>query len=386
MNPQAGVAVAWGHGVLLAALPWLVSWRPAWVPMAVVLAALTVAVSWRDPSLERVPMVVSAASAVAFLSWDGGWNVLALWSVLALVIVVAFSLAWPRTNARWLTLAGAATAWATVFVATPTLLEPGQGGWMAPALLIAAGLRLVDGWRTVSCENDRWKPAPPTRQVRGTLSLEGLVLADEEGLPRTVPMDLEVRAGESVAVVCDNSSDIQALADTLSGRRKPREGEVSVDGVPLRSDERLVAVVGPGEGFVAGSLGTNLEALVDGPLSAGQNAAVREACSLDEVGEALGGNRVAPDGAPLQPLHRLLVLAARVIPSQYKILVVLDPMPWVNKIHGEVWRTAVVRASVGRTAVWLTADRDLARRSEGIYELRHGGLRSMTLDDEGGCV
>jgi hypothetical protein len=37
----------------------------------------------------------------------------------------------------------------------------------------------------------------------------------------------------------------------------------------------------------------------------------------------------------------------------------------------------VVRASVGRTAVWLTPDRDLAVRAGLVVEYRHGALRSV---------
>ena len=57
------------------------------------------------------------------------------------------------------------------------------------------------------------------------------------------------------------------------------------------------------------------------------------------------------------------------------LLVVVDPMPWVNAVRAEQWRSAVVRASVGRTAVWLTADRDLASRAGQVLEFRQGSLR-----------
>ena len=53
-------------------------------------------------------------------------------------------------------------------------------------------------------------------------------------------------------------------------------------------------------------------------------------------------------------------MVARVIPSSYHLLVVVDPMPWVNAVRGELWRSAVVRASVGRLAIRPTSDRDLA--------------------------
>ena len=105
--------------------------------------------------------------------------------------------------------------------------------------------------------------------------------------------------------------------------------------------------------------------------------AIREACSLNEVVEALGDRSLESDGSPLTPFHRLMVLAARVIPSSYHLMVVVDPMPWVNAIRGELWRSAVVRASVGRTSVWLTPDRDLAVRANLVLEYRQGALRPV---------
>ena len=80
-------------------------------------------------------------------------------------------------------------------------------------------------------------------------------------------------------------------------------------------------------------------------------------------------------GEPLCDLHRMLVLAARVVPSSYHLLLVVDPVPWVNPVRGEIWRRALVRASVGRTAIWITSDRQLAARASQVMELRQGALR-----------
>jgi ABC-type transport system involved in cytochrome bd biosynthesis fused ATPase/permease subunit len=165
------------------------------------------------------------------------------------------------------------------------------------------------------------------------------------------------------------------LADVLSGRRAPISGQITVDGSPLQLGDRLVAVVAQGEIFRAGDLNRNLGALSDEPLGRGALAAMREACSLTEVAEALGDRTLTVDGEPLSPYHRMLVLAARVIPSSYRLVVVVDPMPWVNAVRGEIWRTAVVRLSVGRTSVWITPDRNLADRATHVMEYRQGALR-----------
>jgi hypothetical protein len=53
-------------------------------------------------------------------------------------------------------------------------------------------------------------------------------------------------------------------------------------------------------------------------------------------------------------------------------------MLWIDAEQQERWRRAVVRASVGRTAVWLTSDRELAERANHVLEYRNGALRPLS--------
>ena len=72
----------------------------------------------------------------------------------------------------------------------------------------------------------------------------------------------------------------------------------------------------------------------------------------------------------------MLVLAARVLVSHYRLVVVVDhPAPWVDVRRRDRWRAALVRASVGRTAVWITDDPELADRADRVHELVDGALR-----------
>ncbi|HHQ47864.1 MAG TPA: hypothetical protein ENK19_03170 [Acidobacteria bacterium] len=145
-------------------------------------------------------------------------------------------------------------------------------------------------------------------------------------------------------------------------------------------------MIGPGEPFVAGSVDDNLAACISGPLTDAARAAVEEACALDEVREELAGGTLAANGSPLSPFHRLLLQAARVIPSHYRVVVVIDPEPWVNRVRAEMWRSAIVRASTGRTALWVTPDRQLAARAERRFEWQHGRLVPLEDDNAAGGV
>jgi ABC-type transport system involved in cytochrome bd biosynthesis fused ATPase/permease subunit len=249
-----------------------------------------------------------------------------------------------------------------------------RGGWLGPAVLLIAARGLGSGLRAASGSGAD-PLGPPSREVRGTLSLRGVV-ASSTGLPATVPIDLDLRAGESLAVLCDDPVAAQALADTIVGRTRPHAGEISIDGGPPDRHEVLVAMVAPGEPFAVGSLERNLGALRDEPPDRTTVGAARDACGLAEVIDRLGGRPLSRDGSPLETYHRLLVLAARVLVSHYRLVVVVDPEPWVDARRGDQWRAALVRASVGRTAIWITADPELADRADHVHELVDGSLRA----------
>ncbi len=351
----------------------MAAWQVEWLPLLLALAVVLWPSMRRSRGIEPWTSGLCSGSAVIFLWVHGGWSVAAGWLAFSFAVAGAAWLMPARRRpdaADLLALGG----WAAAFALDPGLLELAGGGWLAPAIILMAIRRMVRPLarpgRAASISL-----ADPSREVRGTLSLTGVVAVGDDGLPRSVPIELELRAGESLAVICDSVADGEALAAVIAGRRKPQAGEVAIDGVPLGPGDRLVATIAPGEGFIDGSLNHNLAALTAEDLDEGQLMAVQEACSLAEVVEALDDEALSADGEPLSILHRLLVLAARVLASHYRVLVVVDPMPWVNAVRGELWRAAVVRASVGRTAVWITADRELARRASQRMELRHGALR-----------
>jgi hypothetical protein len=370
-----GLVLAWAAVVLAAALPWLSLWRPELAAVAAVLALAAARGAPVRPAGWPWRLALAALSGAGFLAWRGSAAVLAAWLAPAAVAGIA---AWalPGRGERRPSPADlvALSGWAGLPLAWPVA---GAGlGWIAGGLVVGAA-RLAGAELSGLVRRPVPQLGPPTREVRGTFGARALVVGGDDGLPRSVPIELELRAGDSLAILCDSLVDGHPLAETLAGRRPPLGGEVSVDGEPLTAADRLVALIAPGEELVEGGLEANMAALVGGSLEPAALVAVREACSLDEVAAALGGRLLRPDGRPLSAFHTLLLLAARVIPSHYRVLVVLDPMPWVNTVRGELWRAAVVRASVGRTALWITADRTLAERADRVVVYRSGSLRPV---------
>jgi ABC-2 type transport system ATP-binding protein len=94
-----------------------------------------------------------------------------------------------------------------------------------------------------------------------------------EGRPALFPLDLSVRAGECVALIGMNGSGKSTLLDIASGRQRPSEGEVRLDGSPLRDeDPRVRARV----------------AVVGNTLSCYPDLTVREHLLLVAVGQGVG--------------------------------------------------------------------------------------------------
>ncbi len=369
------VAGGWYHAVALAALPWCAALRPQWAPALAAVLAVLLLIAGRPRGEGPWPAAAVAVSSLVLISVRGNWEIAAGWLLVAAVVA---GLAWVGGARSWLdSRAGilvGLTAWAAAFVVKPDLLTSG-GGWLAPAVLLIAARHAVV--TAVRSSTDGGVLRPPSREVRGTLSLRSVVATAPDGLPKTVPLDLELRAGRSLAVLCDSAEDGEALLATLSGRRPPAAGSVMVDGTSLRLEDRLVAVVAPGEPFVAGDLEMNLAVLCEGFPDRDTIIAVIDACALTEAADHLGGAAMTIQGAPLTTQERLHVVAARVLPSNYRVVVVLDPMPWSNAVRGELWRSTVVRSSLGRTSVWITADRDLAGRADDTVVFRNGTLRAL---------
>jgi ABC-type multidrug transport system fused ATPase/permease subunit len=370
------MVAGWYHAVLLAAVPWVVWWQPRWAPLLVGGAVLVHLHVRRTRAAEPWSSLAVVLSAAAALLLTAGWSG-PVWTWLALAGVVAATARFiPRGDGGRPDASDcmAVVAWAAPFALDATLLALDRGGWLAPALLLLTARHLGTVVATTTTRSASMI-GPPTRDVRGTLSLRGVV-ATGGGLPATVPLELDLRAGESLAVLCTEPTAAQALADVLAGRSRPFRGELLVDGAPVGDNDRLVAVIAPGEPFVPGGLDDNLAALRDEPPDRSTRAAARDACTLADVVETLDGRSLAPDGAPLDTGQRLRVLAARVLVSHYRVVVVVDPIPWVDARSAERWRTALVRASVGRTAVWITTDPELADRADHHHELVDGSLRA----------
>lgn len=82
---------------------------------------------------------------------------------------------------------------------------------------------------------DRAPPMPFTSKVE----IRNLTFTyDEERGPALVDVDLEIRRGESIGIVGSTGAGKSTFVDLLLGLLEPEQGQILIDGVDVRTDER----------------------------------------------------------------------------------------------------------------------------------------------------
>jgi len=374
MDRRRTEILSWIEVIPVAGLPLVAVFQPRWVPLFVLLIFLLHRAA-RGLRVETgLHSLLICIAALAAIIANRGWRM----GLVALAACVLIALtAWLAEGFPGGRRPDAADFLLLLFITADILAHPDSRvflAWVAPLLagLAARRVSLV----TFGSRSRASQLQPPSREIRGTLSFSG-ALAGDDGLPRSSPLDIELRAGSSLALLCDNSAEAFLLAAHLAGRRQSPGSRLCLDGEIIGENAGLCVLIAAGEGFLPGSLDTNLEVFLDRPLPAGVRAGVWEACALSDVAAELDGRPLDSDGEPLHIFHRMLVQAARVIPSSYRVVIAVDPLPWVNPIRGALWRSALLRACLGRTSVVLTPDRELAKCMDQIMLFRHGSLRHV---------
>ncbi len=366
--------LSWIFSLGLAGLPFCLVYSARWAPVLLLLLLPLFRTARNSRIFEPFRSILICVAGIVAVTISRGWEagLLSLLGALAVGITAWLGEGWPGGRRPDTSDYLLALLIALDVTAHSEIL--GTLGWI-PLLIVGLSCRRL--FRILLGTRKETGLRPPSREIRGTVSFSGTLLGPD-GLPRSSALDLELRAGTSVAILCDSSSEAAALGEHLAARARSPKAQLCYDGEPVKAEDLLSAFIGMGEEFVPGGIDENLAVLLDEDLSQGARAGIWQACALDEVAQELDGASIQTDGSPLSHFHRLLVEAARIIPSTYRILIAVDPMHWVNPVHGGLWRAALIRACLGRTSIVLTADRELAECMDRIMFFRHGRLSEAT--------
>jgi energy-coupling factor transport system ATP-binding protein len=213
------------------------------------------------------------------------------------------------------------------------------------------------------------------------LRVEGLVHVYDQGGVRALDgVDLQVAAGERVALIGQNGSGKTTLVRHLNGLLRPTSGRVTVDGVDAArlSVAQLAARVGlvfqdPDRQIFAGSVRSEVEF---GPRNLGRSGSELRSAVADALASAGLTGQESTNPYDLGQSRRKLLALASVLAMRTRVLVLDEPTTGQDVAGVERVRAVVEAvASQGRTVIAISHDmRFVAEDFERVVVMRDGRI------------
>ena len=194
-------------------------------------------------------------------------------------------------------------------------------------------------------------------------------------------IDLDIPAGETVALVGSTGAGKSTLAKLVTRFYDPQEGSILIDGEPLphyeqRPLRRQMGIV-PQEGFLfSGTIAENIsfgrpDAMIDEIAAAAD--AVGASGFIARLPEGLE-TQVGERGVQLSSGQRQLVAFARIILTEPRILILDEATSSVDTQTERTIEVALDRLLAGRTAIVIAHRLSTIRRADRIIVLDHGEI------------
>ncbi|MGB5561947.1 MAG: ATP-binding cassette domain-containing protein [Sedimenticolaceae bacterium] len=222
-----------------------------------------------------------------------------------------------------------------------------------------------------------------TTRISATQLGKRVKMPDGRVLDILSAIDMQVNAGEAVAILGPSGSGKSTLLGLLAGLDQPSEGKVSLLGRDLGSlDEDARAALRAGRvGFVFQSFqllpGMNALENVALPLQIGRNTAARQLAGslLREVGL---GERLTHLPRQLSGGEQQRVALARAFAGDPQVLFADEPTGNLDAESGQriIDLLFDLRDRVGSTLLLVTHDQQLAKRCDRVLNISAGRLQA----------
>ncbi len=216
-------------------------------------------------------------------------------------------------------------------------------------------------------------------RLAGHLRLEHVTCGYDEGRPILRDIDLEVRPGETVALIGPTGAGKSTLAGLVPRFYDPWSGRVTIDGIDVRdlalkSLRSQVAVVLQEAFLLPTTIAENIAYGRPGAPRAEIEAAARAANAHDFIMRLPAGydTIVAERGATLSGGERQRLSVARALLKDAPILILDEPTSAVDAVTEALLLEALERLMHGRTTLIIAHRLSTVARADRIVALDHG--------------
>ena len=225
---------------------------------------------------------------------------------------------------------------------------------------------------------DGWRQAP---RFAGAILFEAVSFGYRPGRSVLHDIDLEVRPGETVAIVGESGAGKSTLLGMVARLYDPADGRILIDGhdlrdLALKTLREQIGIV-PQEGMLFGAdVRENIAYGEPEASDAEIEAAARAALIHDEI-MALPdgyGTLIGERGATLSGGQRQRIAIARVLVRNARIVLLDEPTTGLDAQAEAIVLEALERLLRGRTALIVTHRLAVVRRADRIVVLHRGRI------------
>ncbi len=231
--------------------------------------------------------------------------------------------------------------------------------------------------------------ATALRSVRGHVQIENVTFGYDPGRPVLRRLSLEVRPGETVAIVGPTGAGKSTLVSLVPRFFDPWEGRVLVDGhdardIQLKSLRRHVALVLQEPFLFPVSIADNIAYGVPGATAAEIEAAARAADAHEFILRLPSGYQtvIGERGASLSGGERQRVSIARALLKNAPILILDEPASALDVETEDTLLEALRRLTKGRATFVIAHRLSTVRCADRIVALKDGQIVESGTHDE----
>lgn len=302
--------------------------------------------------------------------------------IIALAVVIFFALVQLQLNFATVLL------FAYIFFRLTPYFSSLQLGYQQTLIHIPA-VEEIDKTIELARSMVEVKDGKEIRDLRKAIVFDNVGFAYQNDILVLKNINLEIKKGESVAIVGESGIGKTTLVDLLLGLFTPTTGQISIDGIPLRdydlaSWRKLVGHISQDIFLFHDTVEANLRWMAPGASKEQVEAAARAAYAHEFImGMPKGYDAVIGDrGVKLSGGQRQRLVLARMILQEPEILILDEATSALDAESEAMVQEAIKQITTDKTVIVIAHRSSLLRNVDRVYMLEDGRITEVDTGDE----